>query len=79
MGLVRMEIVCRGGSARAVPPVPGTAAALSAPLSICTIPKLMRLRCERVAPLGRPVVPLVKRMTAGESSVTTGGAGTCPR
>ena len=78
MGLVRMEVVCGGGSARAASPVPGTAVALSAPLSICTIPKLMRLRCDRVAPFGRPVVPLVKRMTAGESSVMTGGAAPAP-
>ena len=33
----------------------------------------MRLRCDRAAPLGVPVVPEVYRITAGESGVTSFG------
>ena len=54
------------------------AAAPMAARSRLTIAKLMMLRCDRTAPLGRPVVPLVNRMTAGESSVMSGRAGVLP-
>jgi len=57
---------------------PGATAAAMAAASRLTIAKLMMFRCDSVAPLGRPVVPLVNRMTAAESSVTPAGAGVLP-
>src|SRR5215212_8379902 len=42
--------------------------AADAPLSIDASRKWMLFRCVSITPLGRPVVPLVKRMTNGSSS-----------
>ncbi len=40
----------------------------TAPFNIDAIRKWMLLRCDSITPFGRPVVPLVKRMTKGSSS-----------
>ena len=49
----------------------------TAPLSIDASRKWMLLRCDSITPLGRPVVPLVNRMTNGSSSsmATSGNCG----
>ena len=49
-------------------PCSASVIAAAAPLSIDASRKWMLLRCDSITPLGRPVVPLVKRMTNGSSS-----------
>ena len=49
-------------------PCSASVIAAAAPLSIEASRKWMLLRCDSITPLGRPVVPLVKRMTNGSSS-----------
>src|ERR1700756_843527 len=68
MGLETMkQLRGEGPVVTGAAPVADTVA--MAALRRLTIAKLTMLRCESVAPFGRPVVPLVNKMTAGESSV----------
>src|SRR5689334_644169 len=67
------------GPAAAAPDAGGAApAAAAAALKRLSIAKLRMFRCDSVAPLGRPVVPDVNRMTAGESSVISARPGILP-
>ena len=58
----------RRGGRRHREPCSASVIAAAAPLSIDASRKWMLLRCDSITPLGRPVVPLVKRMTNGSSS-----------
>ena len=61
-------ITDRSGGVGMGNPCSASVNAAAAPFSIDASRKWMLLRCVSMTPLGRPVVPLVKRMTNGSSS-----------
>ena len=83
IGAAEMITGCSAGGAHRGRRAPGRSSSRRAPLSIDASRKWMLLRCDSITPLGRPVVPLVKRMTNGSSSSMAtsgnGASGACAR
>ena len=76
IGAAEMITGCSTGAAPGDARPPCRSAPRRAPLSIDASRKWMLLRCDSITPLGRPVVPLVNRMTNGSSSsIVTSGNG----
>src|SRR3954453_4064305 len=70
IGAAEMITDCAGAVGMGAPRSASVIAA-AAPLSLDARRKWMLFGCVSITPLGRPVVPLVKRMTNGSSSSST--------